>query len=447
MQELPDPRLTGSQVKAFHHALKSAFPASERLAQMVRMELDQRLGEIAGTTGIDLDAIIFQLIEWAEANGKVRALLAAAARANSGNTELQAFARQMIPSSASSTAPHTQTTNALLQESTPIVREHLNTDVLPGDEDTQGKLIPTTETHRSSRVNPFTYGNPISDPQRFFGRSGEITQVFSRLRNPEAESSSLVGERRIGKTSLLNYIAHPSVRQAFGLDPDKYIFVYIDLQILDLQTTPLRLWQRFLSFIARNCPDKAIRSQIEEAAKIRELDNFLLDDLFESLDRRGLYIVLLLDEFENVTRNPNFGSDFFYGLRSLAIHHHLSLITASRQALIDLCHSDAIRSSPFFNIFANIDITLLAERNARQLLAQSLAGTGITFSDLEVAEIFRLAGYHPYFLQAAGHFLFEAYTKDYPPDERIALLRTQFREEARSHLGQYWQSSDDPEKI
>ena len=51
--------------------------------------------------------------------------------------------------------------------------------------------------------NPFTYGNPISEPARFFGREREVGQVFSRLRNDEFESSSLVGDRRIGKTSLL----------------------------------------------------------------------------------------------------------------------------------------------------------------------------------------------------------------------------------------------------
>jgi len=55
-------------------------------------------------------------------------------------------------------------------------------------------------------VNPFTYGNPISNPKRFFGRKREIEQVFSRLCNVEFESSSIVGERRIGKTSLFNYL-------------------------------------------------------------------------------------------------------------------------------------------------------------------------------------------------------------------------------------------------
>ena len=90
-------------------------------------------------------------------------------------------------------------------------------------------------------LNPFTYGNPISDPARFFGREREIEQVFSRLRNAEFESSSLVGERRIGKTSLLNYLAHPDVRRQHGLEPDKYIFVYVDLQMVDKDTTTARL--------------------------------------------------------------------------------------------------------------------------------------------------------------------------------------------------------------
>jgi eukaryotic-like serine/threonine-protein kinase len=67
--------------------------------------------------------------------------------------------------------------------------------------------------------NPFTYGNPISDSRRFYGRAREVEQIFGRLRNEEFESSSLVGERRIGKTSLLNYLADPIVRAKYGVSP------------------------------------------------------------------------------------------------------------------------------------------------------------------------------------------------------------------------------------
>ena len=73
-------------------------------------------------------------------------------------------------------------------------------------------------------ANPFNYGNPIDDPERFFGRRREVEQIFSRLRNPAFESTSIVGERRTGKASLLNFVSHPSIVASFGLDPQTYRF-------------------------------------------------------------------------------------------------------------------------------------------------------------------------------------------------------------------------------
>lgn len=296
-------------------------------------------------------------------------------------------------------------------------------------------------------ANPFTYGNPISDPARFFGREREIEQVFSRLRNAEFESSSLVGERRVGKTSLLNAIAHPDIRHQHGLDPAQYIFVYVDLEMVDKDATPLKLWQRMLRQMARACQDAEVKQAIEEISKENAIDTFALADLFDSIEEKKQYVVFLLDEFENVTTNQNFGPDFFYGLRSLAIQHNLALITASRRELIELCHSDAIRSSPFFNIFANINVGLLNADETRLLIARSMEGTGITFSEDEVNLICRLAGYHPYFLQAACYFLFEAYSKNLPSEERRTYLLKEFRQEANPHLADYWYNSDDHEKI
>jgi AAA+ ATPase superfamily predicted ATPase len=296
-------------------------------------------------------------------------------------------------------------------------------------------------------ANPFTYGNPISNPARFFGRERDIEQVFSRLRNAEFESSSLVGERRVGKTSLLNAIAHPDVRSKHGLDPNQYIFVYVDLEMIDKDATPQKLWQRMLRQMARTCQDIGVKQAIEEIRKEDVIDTFALADLFDSIDEKNQHVVFLLDEFENVTANQNFGADFFYGLRSLAIHHNLALVTSSRQELIELCHSDAIRSSPFFNIFANINVSLLHADEARQLITRLLESTGITFSEEEVNLICRLAGYHPYFLQAACYFLFEAYTKNLSSDERFNYVQKEFRKEADPHLADYWYNSDDHEKI
>lgn len=297
------------------------------------------------------------------------------------------------------------------------------------------------------KANPFTYGNPISEPSRFVGREREIEQVFGRLRNAEFESSSLVGDRRVGKTSLLNYLAHPDVRSAYGLHPGRYIFVYIDLQMVDPAMTPTRLWQRFLKQIAYHCQDQEVRNLLTETRESEEIDTFALADLFDDMRAQGQHVVLLLDEFEHVTENSNFDTGFFFGLRSLAIRRNLALITSSCRELIELCHSETIRSSPFFNIFANINVRPFSKTDAERLIATSLAGTGIAFTAPEIDVLFRLGGYHPYFLQAACHFLFAAYCENLNIEERNTFLLREYWEEAAPHLDDYWHNSNDHEKI
>jgi DNA-binding CsgD family transcriptional regulator len=293
------------------------------------------------------------------------------------------------------------------------------------------------------KANPFTYGNPITDASRFVGRARQIEQVYSRLRNTEFESSALVGERRIGKTSLLYHLADPNVRRAHGLDPQRYHFLYADLALLDATTTPARLWQYLMGRLKTLLPTIPFDAPIDAAA----LDNFALAEFFDQLDAQGQSIVLLLDEFENVTRNANFAPDFFYGLRSLAIHHKLALITSSRRELIELTHSNEIRSSPFFNIFASISVRLFTDDEARLLIANALDGNDIAFDEREIAALLDMAGNSPFFLQAACHFLYEAYAQEFAPDAREKFWRAEFRRQAAPHLAEYWRHSDVKEKI
>ncbi len=98
-------------------------------------------------------------------------------------------------------------------------------------------------------MNPFTFGNPIKDPTRFHGRQAEIRQIVNRLLSSAHESTSIVGERRIGKTSLLYHLANPGVSTQLGLTPDKFCLVYLDFQGLT-DITPTRFWQRVLKKIS-----------------------------------------------------------------------------------------------------------------------------------------------------------------------------------------------------
>ena len=159
-------------------------------------------------------------------------------------------------------------------------------------------------------LNPFTYGNPISDPKRFVGRQREVEQIFMRLRNPEFESSSIVGERRAGKTSLLNYISHSDIIEQYGLDPGTYLFVYLDLEMITSTSTPTRLFQHMLRRIASKVSDESLKKEIREVSQAETIDTFELNDILDAMEDEGLHVVLLIDEFENVVDNDNFGPDF-----------------------------------------------------------------------------------------------------------------------------------------
>jgi hypothetical protein len=41
--------------------------------------------------------------------------------------------------------------------------------------------------------NPYSFGNPVSDPNRFFGKEREIRQITDRLQSSVFENTSAVG--------------------------------------------------------------------------------------------------------------------------------------------------------------------------------------------------------------------------------------------------------------
>ena len=295
-------------------------------------------------------------------------------------------------------------------------------------------------------ANPFTFGNPIRDPSRFYGRQQEIRQITSRLASSAHESTSVVGERRIGKTSLLSFLAHPEVSASLGLRPESYCLVYIDFQGLT-DITPHRFWQRVLAKVGRGACDEEIAARFAKFSQREAFDLFDLEDLFETVADRSLQIVLLLDEFEYVTQNPNFTSDFFGGLRALAIHHNLSLVPATRRELVDLCHSEEIKGSPFFNIFANVVLRPFSPPEVDQMVEGYLGGTQVTLTPEEKDMILKLAGGHPFFIQMAGYYLFEGKAQGLRDEALKSSLADAFAQQADSHFSYLWSHSSESERI
>ncbi|WP_414587356.1 effector-associated domain EAD1-containing protein [Scytonema sp. PCC 10023] len=83
----------GERLQQFQKALLNAFPTPGKLKQMVRFRLDENLDAIAA--GANLSEVVSNLIEWAEAEGKLEELLIAARKENPGNPALRKFDEQI----------------------------------------------------------------------------------------------------------------------------------------------------------------------------------------------------------------------------------------------------------------------------------------------------------------------------------------------------------------
>ncbi len=86
--------LSGQQRKKLLEALNDAFRDKASLERMLAFELDKNLGEIAG--GINLQEIVFNLIQIADAQGWIEDLVRAACKSNPGNLKLKAIAQELL---------------------------------------------------------------------------------------------------------------------------------------------------------------------------------------------------------------------------------------------------------------------------------------------------------------------------------------------------------------
>ena len=296
--------------------------------------------------------------------------------------------------------------------------------------------------------NPFFSRQRITDPGCFVGRQREIESLYSAIITHQCRS--IVGERKLGKSSLLTAVARPAMLERYGLDPTRTLFLYLDLEGM-ASAEREDFWIEVLDRLSAVLPPAvdALRDRVERLLDTGELRFTTVRRLLRRVRDAGLDLVLTLDEFEGLAQNPNFEPDFYGELRSLAGELGIAYLTASKRGLYELTyhHTDTL-SSPFFNIFSEMTLGLMAEDEARGLLETlSRQGSGPGFCDEEAELALELAGPHPFFLQIAGFYLYELPGRGEPqsPDiyERAAR---RFTAEAEDHYRYIWSQLSDEEQ-
>ncbi len=285
--------------------------------------------------------------------------------------------------------------------------------------------------------NPYFHRGPIRTPEHFFGRDQEVTNTLSLLKNHQ--SVSIVGPRRIGKTSFLLHIAHPQVMARHGLSPAEYIFIFIDGEGLS-HLNQADFYRLMLEETEEQLLDQGHQVQL---ALPETLSYRLFERSLRPLSRQGFKLIYLFDEFELISQNHHLDADFFSGLRGLTARYDISYVTASQSHLLELSYAEGALGSPFFNIFAVQHLGLFSPAEAHQLIHQPAAAVGRPFTEADGQFILNLVGPQPLFLNIAGFHTFacQQNVADDPftlTEANRQAIQPKIEAELTGHFRYYW---------
>jgi hypothetical protein len=239
-----------------------------------------------------------------------------------------------------------------------------------------------------TKQNPFLERGMIKRQERFFGRQAELDFCLQRLR--EMQNVSVIGERRIGKSSFLYRLTQIIPEQADFKEP--VLVRYVDMQAIPDDAS---FWPAVL---------KALGKEGETP----------LDFVQALRDQR---VILCLDEFDRAADPRRFDDDFFNTLRSIANQGYLAMVAATQKPLNELIQPGL--TSSFFNLFVRLDLDSFSQddRAAVQERILTLAReSDQPLSRDEVTRAWEKTGGHPWKLMVYLSHLWEAKQAD-PWDE------------------------------
>lgn len=235
----------------------------------------------------------------------------------------------------------------------------------------------------------------LPDPGEFYGREYERLTLLTRT--GKRNSTAIVGDYRIGKSWLMQYLQQrvpsqigPNVRvgKLSATHPESQTpagFVRRALEVLDL---PVH----------------------KTGAHVTPLERLAL--AARELKQLGIIPVLCIDEFAGIVGKEGFDRDFIMGLRAIAEDEGLVLVTASKQSLHQVIENMTGETSPLFNIMPEIALKPFTEAEAKIFVSEKSQQAAFSKNEqtffLECAAISQAngkQGWPPMRLQLVGQIL------------------------------------------
>jgi hypothetical protein len=239
--------------------------------------------------------------------------------------------------------------------------------------------------------NPFHWRGMVTDPAAFVGRERELAGVYTRLRT--LGCISLVGDRRIGKSSLL-YQAWIHAQERLG-SACRPVFA-------DLLSAKHHTLDGLLETLLKGVTGEA--KPVPKGSAAEKLAAF--EEAIRKARAWGGQPVAFLDEFEALgSRIEQFGDDLLESWRSLANDGQMAFVSTSARPLDEITQESGFTSS-FYNVFAQMKLGEFADQEAKAFADRAMRVGRLEATDAVFVQ--RVGGRHPLRLQVAAWHILEA---------------------------------------
>lgn len=234
---------------------------------------------------------------------------------------------------------------------------------------------------------------------------------------------SITGLPRFGKTSIAKEI----MKRVKDKD-NKIVSIFITLNELssfsELQKQIIKELLKELD--ASNCKDvQDCKEQLEKLKKLSpdDYDDYKDDtyDIFESLNRKGYRLILILDEFDtalNLFDCHHFGIIFKIGSEKL--RYGVSIVTISRRQLANITAKHT-QNSPFDGLFHTIPIEGFNKEDIKSLYYKLSSHYNIELSQEAQKLLNNYCGRSPYLSSLFAYELANIRIKSSTNDKRIII--------------------------
>jgi AAA domain len=272
-----------------------------------------------------------------------------------------------------------------------------------GSTTSTGNAPPSPTPNQNPNANTvqpiFQFNLPLRDPNEYYGRIAARNTLITRVSN--RGSSSIVGERRMGKTWLLTYLQ--LVAPTHGTLGSAYRIGYVSASHPQSKT--------IASFVLRALDELKVPQHSIDLSQ-SPLSQFSRG--VQDLKKQGIFPVLCIDEFDGFDNRQEFTHEFMEGLRALAQDDGLVLVTASKRPLKEIIENLTGQTSPLFNIVQQIRLQPFTENEARDFVHDKSDRAGFNTKEhdyfLRCSTLYNTNGesyWPPLLLQLVGQMLLD----------------------------------------